>query len=117
MKKFELSTFATADELARAAAGSWLDEIETARRTGKPYCAALSGGRITQKFFASVVEQAKARKIGDGGTPSLPGNVHFFWADERCVPARRSGKQLSPGERAVVRALENHPKPDSSHPG
>lgn len=26
------------------------------------------------------------RKIGDGGTPSLPVNVHFFWADERCVP-------------------------------
>jgi 6-phosphogluconolactonase len=86
MKKFELSTFATADELARAVAGSWLDEIETARRTGKPHCVALSGGRITQKFFASVVEQTRARKIGDGGTPSLPGNVHFFWADERCVP-------------------------------
>jgi 6-phosphogluconolactonase len=86
MKRFELSTFATAEELARAVAGSWLDEIGTARRTGEPYCIALSGGRITQKLFASVVEQARARKTGDGGTPSLPGNVHFFWADERCVP-------------------------------
>jgi len=87
MKKYELSAFANADELARAAASVWLDEIETAQRTGKPYCVALSGGRITQKLFASVVEQARARKIGDGGTPSLPGNVHFFWADERCVPS------------------------------
>jgi len=81
MKNFELITFATADELARAVAGKWLDEIEAANRTGKSHCAALSGGRITQKFFAAVVEQAKTRKIGDGDT-----NVHFFWADERCVP-------------------------------
>ena len=86
MKNFELISFATADELARSVAGAWLDEIESARRAGKPHCVALSGGRIAQKFFAAFVEQAKARKIGDGGTPSLPGNVHFFWADERCVP-------------------------------
>jgi len=86
MKNFELISFATADELARTVAGKWLDEIELANRAGKSYCVALSGGRIAQKFFASVVEQAKARKIGGGGTPTLPGNVHFFWADERCVP-------------------------------
>jgi 6-phosphogluconolactonase len=86
MKKFELISFATADELAAQVAGAWLDEIEKARRAGKRHCVALSGGRITQKFFTSVVEQARARKIGDGGAPSLPGNVHFFWADERCVP-------------------------------
>ncbi|HKW29602.1 MAG TPA: 6-phosphogluconolactonase, partial [Verrucomicrobiae bacterium] len=86
MKKFELNTFASADELASHVADAWLDEIEKARRAGKSYCVALSGGRITQKFFVSVVESAKARKMGDGGAPSLPGNVHFFWADERCVP-------------------------------
>ncbi|HLX95379.1 MAG TPA: 6-phosphogluconolactonase [Verrucomicrobiae bacterium] len=86
MKKFELISFATADELARAVAGAWLDEIESANRTGKLHGVALSGGRIAQKFFTSVVNQARARKLGDGGTPSLPSNVHFFWADERCVP-------------------------------
>jgi len=86
MKNFELNSFATDDELARTVAGHWLDEIESANRAGKPHCVALSGGRIAQKFFAATVEQVKARKIGDGGTPSLPANVHFFWADERCVP-------------------------------
>src|SRR5208282_3438723 len=90
MKKFELTTFATADELARTVAGKWLDEIEVANRMGKLHCVALSGGRITQKFFAEVVEQAKTRKIGDANTPSLPANVHFFWADERCVPPNDS---------------------------
>jgi 6-phosphogluconolactonase len=63
-----------------------MDEIEAASRAGKAHCVALSGGRIAQKFFAATVERAKTRKIGDGGTPSLPINVHFFWADERCVP-------------------------------
>lgn len=86
MKKFELISIATADELASQVARAWLDEIEKARRMGNSHCVALSGGRITRKFFAAVVEQTETRKIGDGGVPSLPGNVHFFWADERCVP-------------------------------
>ena len=86
MKNFDLISFASADELASRAAGAWLDEIESANHAGKLHCVALSGGRITKKFFAATVEQAGLRKIGGGGTPSLPTNVHFFWADERCVP-------------------------------
>ena len=78
-QNFELIKFATPDELAHAAASAWLDEIEAANRTGQQHSVALSGGRITQKFFASLVEQHKTRKI------SLA-RVHFFWADERCVP-------------------------------
>ena len=86
MKNFELISFANVDELASRVAGLWLDEIEPANRAGKTHCVALSGGRVAQNFFAAIVEQARLRKIGDGGTPSLPANVHFFWADERCVP-------------------------------
>ena len=79
MKNVELLSFATADELACAAANAWLDEIEAAGRAGQTHCVALSGGRITQKFFAATVELATVRK-----TSFAP--VHFFWADERCVP-------------------------------
>ena len=79
MSNFELITFATADELARMVASQWLDEIESANREGKSHCVALSGGRITQKFFTAVVEQAGQRTVPFG-------SVHFFWADERCVP-------------------------------
>jgi 6-phosphogluconolactonase len=79
MKNFELISFASADELARAAASAWLDEIAAANRAGKRHCVALSGGRITQKFFAETVAQAQAR-----GTSFQ--NCHFFWADERCLP-------------------------------
>jgi 6-phosphogluconolactonase len=79
MKNFELISFANADELASLVAGAWLDEIESASRAGKPHCVALSGGRIAQKFFAATVEQGKARAVAFE-------RVHFFWADERCVP-------------------------------
>jgi 6-phosphogluconolactonase len=79
MADFELLSFARADELARAAAGTWLDEIESARRVGKPHCVALSGGRITKEIFATTVAMAITRAVSFAG-------VHFFWADERCLP-------------------------------
>src|SRR5882724_73095 len=79
MQNFELIHFASPDELAVAAAKAWLDEIERSNRVTASHDVALSGGRITQKFLASFVEQSKSRKI------SLS-QVNFFWADERCVP-------------------------------
>jgi len=79
MQNFELIRCANADELASRAAKEWLDEIERANRVTSSHDVALSGGRITQKFLAAVVEQSDARKI------SLS-QVNFFWADERCVP-------------------------------
>lgn len=79
MANYELLSFANADKLAQAAASAWLGEIEAAGRDGKPYCTALSGGRITQKFFAETVAQARAQRISFA-------HMHFFWADERCVP-------------------------------
>ena len=79
MQNFELISFATADELAQTVASAWLDKIETASRAGKLHCVALSGGRIAKTFYSAVVKQTQARGI------SLQ-SVHFFWADERCVP-------------------------------
>jgi 6-phosphogluconolactonase len=75
----ESHSFAGADELARAVAGSWLNEVAATDRVSKPYDVALSGGRITLKFFAAAIELAKSRNVALAG-------VHFFWADERCVP-------------------------------
>jgi 6-phosphogluconolactonase len=79
MQSFKLLSFAGADELAHAAASAWLDEIEAANRAGKTHCVALSGGRITQKLFGATVKQAGTRAVSFE-------NIHFFWADERCVP-------------------------------
>src|SRR5271168_4840406 len=82
MRNFELISFINPDELARAAASAWLAEIKSASCSGLPYCIALSGGRITQKFFMDIVQQIRGLKTGDG----FAKNIHFFWADERCVP-------------------------------
>jgi 6-phosphogluconolactonase len=80
VKKLDLISFASADELAQAVASAWLDEIEAANRAGNRHCCmALSGGRIAQKFFTAVAEQAGVRAVSFD-------RVHFFWADERCVP-------------------------------
>ncbi|MSU59647.1 MAG: 6-phosphogluconolactonase [Pedosphaera sp.] len=79
MNNAELIPFGSDGELAQAAAGAWLDEITAANRSGSPHCVALSGGRITLKFFSAAIAQSKARGI------SLA-RVEFFWADERCVP-------------------------------
>ena len=79
MENLKLISFASADDLASAAASAWLDEIESANRAGKPHCVALSGGRIMQRCFTATAEQARQRQVPFA-------NVHFFWADERCVP-------------------------------
>ena len=79
MQNVELISFANANALARAAASAWLDEIKEANRVGKGHYVTLSGGRTAQKFFATTVEQAKARAVSFE-------HVHFFWSDERCVP-------------------------------
>jgi 6-phosphogluconolactonase len=79
MKNFELLSFPGPDALAAAAANAWLDEIEASGRAGRPHLVALSGGRITQKFFILTAEKGKTRGISFK-------HVQFFWADERCVP-------------------------------
>ena len=79
MGDFELINFADADELARAAAKQWLDQIQADRQSDRPVTVAISGGRIAQKFFAEIVTQAKT-------SGNSLASVHFFWADERCVP-------------------------------
>lgn len=78
MQRYELISFQTADSLAQAAAVAWLDEVERAKRAGRTHGVALSGGRITQNFFAAVVELAGRSAVSFS-------HVHFFWADERCV--------------------------------
>src|SRR5580658_6309918 len=63
MNNVQLLSFAGPDELAAAAASAWVDAVESASRAGRPYCIALSGGRITQKFYLSTAEKALARKV------------------------------------------------------
>ncbi len=79
MNKTQLIAFPNADTLAHLAATAWLKEIARANQANQPCFVALSGGRITLKLFAAVIELCRAQNL------SLAG-VYFFWADERCVP-------------------------------
>jgi 6-phosphogluconolactonase len=79
---FQLHNLPDDATLARQAASRWLGELRTHTKdlpVGRAYCVALSGGRIARNFFSEIATQgAKERGLFD--------SVHFFWADERCVP-------------------------------
>lgn len=76
MKLFEMKSFGDDARLAKAVARDWLEFLKMAPR---PHLVALSGGKISTPFFAAIAKGAK-------GKPGLMKGVHFFWADERCVP-------------------------------
>lgn len=100
---YELLTFGGPDELARAAADAWLDEIEAANQAGRPHTVALSGGRITQTFFTATVARAAARKVSFAG-------VHFFWADERCVPPSDPESNFKMADELLLAPLKISPE-------
>lgn len=79
MAQPDLIEYPDADMLVRAAASAWLDELTLADQAGRPFGVALSGGRIAGTLFTEFSRQATQRN------PQLS-HVHFFWADERCVP-------------------------------
>jgi 6-phosphogluconolactonase len=80
VQNFELISFGDANVVAQAAASGLIKALLSARLSQAASCTvALSGGRISQRFFAAVVELALLSKISFT-------NAHFFWADERCVP-------------------------------
>jgi 6-phosphogluconolactonase len=91
----EIKNFADDAALARAAASDWLALL---RNRADPYLAAFSGGRIAGKFFAALAAQAKA----SGATLA---NVHFFWADERCVPPNDSESNFRPAQEILFQPL------------
>lgn len=79
MRRFTLTSFKQSGALAEAVATAWLAETVRLRESVAPFCVALSGGRIAGNLFTEFSQQAQARAA------SLQ-HVHFFWADERCVP-------------------------------
>ncbi len=90
-----LLSFADGQALARAAAGDWLGLLE---KSSGPRLAALSGGRIARDFFAAVTALA-------GNSPAPLRDVHFFWADERCVPPDDPESNFLLANKTLLRPL------------
>ena len=99
MPGFELLRYSDDDTLARAAANEWLSLVETVHQQGRPQFVALSGGRIAGSFFSAVAAAATARAV------SLA-SVHFFWADERCVPPDHADSNFALAEKFLLRPLK-----------
>ena len=79
MSATNIISFPTDDALAMAAAAAWLDAIAAAQAAGRGFSVALSGGRVMRKFLTAAAALAAQRPMDFKA-------VHFFWADERCVP-------------------------------
>jgi 6-phosphogluconolactonase len=87
--------FPNAAALAAAAAGDWLGLLEN---SSGPHLAAISGGRIARDFFAAVAKQA-------GKSGARLREVHFFWADERCVPPTHPDSNFLLANETLLRPL------------
>lgn len=95
---YDVISFDSPVALARGVAHRWFENL-AASPPGKAYCAALSGGRIAREFFAAVAALGHQRR-------SLFGNVHFFWADERCVPPDDAESNYALAQADLFRPLE-----------
>ena len=76
--KLQLQYLPTPEELARAAALKLVGLLKRRSDLRQPFGIALSGGRIAQPFNEAIVSTVRQ-------SPTSFDDVHFFWADERCV--------------------------------
>jgi 6-phosphogluconolactonase len=77
--KLQLHHLPTPEEVAKAAATKLVGLLKRRSDLRHPFGIALSGGRIAQPFCECIVRLVKE-------SPTSFDDVHFFWADERCVP-------------------------------
>jgi 6-phosphogluconolactonase len=99
---FKLVPFANPAELAKGAAADWLAELRKRKNPGTRYNVALSGGRITQVLFSEIV--TLLHNASD--TTAIFSNVHFYWADERCVPPSDPESNFGAAQRLLFVPLK-----------
>jgi 6-phosphogluconolactonase len=75
MGKVDLVRFDSPTALAQTAAREWLNSAALPNA----HYAAFSGGRIAENFFDAITAEVQQHQLSMA-------RVHFFWADERCVP-------------------------------
>jgi 6-phosphogluconolactonase len=110
MGKSEVVQFGSPDELARTAAHRLLNNL-----SGKGVSSlCLSGGRITVSLFDQVVAQCQ---LDSAGAKELINDTHFFWADERCVPAGDPESNFGIAEQKLLEPLEIDSERIHSIPG
>jgi 6-phosphogluconolactonase len=96
-QKLQLRPLLTPEEIARAAAVDWAGLLHRRVDRSVPFGVALSGGRIAKTFYEAVVNAAQDK--------TLFANVHFFWADERCVPPSDPENNYSIAHDSLLKPL------------
>jgi len=91
----DLQRFASVTALANDAAARYCDAGRAAVAARGRFCVVLSGGRTPAVLFAALrstpwVEQAPWRES------------HFFWSDERCVPADDADSNYGLAQRELL---------------
>lgn len=77
--KLQLNCTLSSRELCEKAVERWLKGLHDEPPAHDVYTVALSGGRVATEFL-SVLHDYHINGL------RIPETVHFFWADERCVP-------------------------------
>jgi 6-phosphogluconolactonase len=80
-KNHKVQIVTDSEAMSRAAAGTIVDHISQSLQTRDVYSMALSGGSTPRPLYALLANDANLRE-------QIPWErIHFFWGDERCVPA------------------------------
>ncbi|HWH72113.1 MAG TPA: 6-phosphogluconolactonase [Candidatus Sulfotelmatobacter sp.] len=117
MSRFELISYPDAEALAQAAAREWVRDLDVGTRSrsapahsgeggdrAERYCVALSGGRIARRFFAAVAALGR-HPFPRVSYSLLLNRVHFFWGDERCVPAQDPESNFGLAQQLLLQPL------------
>lgn len=87
-----------AASVAEHAAATILADIDGARDSGRPFSLCLSGGSTPQAIYRILREKL-------AGQPSRIAHVHFFWGDERSVPATSPDSNVGAARREFLDPL------------
>jgi len=74
----KLKIYESVDKVVEALAGEFASFASKKEKAGEKIFLALSGGSTPQALFKTLAEKYASRINWR--------NIHFFWADERCVP-------------------------------
>jgi 6-phosphogluconolactonase len=96
-QKLEILSFRSAEEIAQAAAERWINALQE-RKTQSRFGIALSGGRIAKTLYTQMVLNARGASIDWN-------SIHFFWADERCVPPGDSNSNYAAARDFLLKPL------------
>ncbi len=92
----ELFQYPDEGTLANDVARRWRTELTVASE--RPFCVALSGGRIARRFFSSAATALLE-------TGANRGALEFFWADERCVPPNDPESNFALARQSLLEPL------------